>query len=162
MLGDRHADAGEAAVGRVLEALVLGRGEVAREAIVELVDGAGDRVIGEVLGGQLAEVAVLELGQRLVDRPLGTLAGEEVGDRVGKRLDVTGAQPDAGADDQQAADDGEEEGADERRMRSASGVSGTAIAAGVRVDAPTSARPKDAHSAGARPRCARRAARSPA
>ena len=80
---DAHADTREAAVLRLLEARVLGRREVLREAVVELRDDARDRVVGELRARDLAVVRALDQVERLVDDAPLLGAGERGPDRPG-------------------------------------------------------------------------------
>ncbi len=120
MLRDGHADAGEAAVLRFLEASVLRGREVAGEAILELVDRAGDRVVGELVARDAAVVARLDAVERLVDDACGVVAGQHVRDRVRERLDMTSADPRAETEQQ----DGTGQGQKDAQRRSAASAGG--------------------------------------
>ncbi len=109
VLRDGHADAREAAVLRLLEAPVLRGREVAGEAILELVDRAGDRIVGELVARNAAVVARLDAVERLVDDARGVVAGQHVGDRVRERLDMTSADPRSETEQQHGTGQGQKD-----------------------------------------------------
>ena len=103
VLHHRHADAGELAADRLLEDLVLARGEVVREAVVERVDHAPQRAVLEPLVGDLAGVVVLDQVER-ARLHVGALVHEHVAQRLRQPVGMA-AQVQAGRQRRQGGHD---------------------------------------------------------
>jgi hypothetical protein len=103
---DGHADARVLAVLRGAEAAVLGGIEIVREAVVEPAHHPGDRVVGELVLGDLAVVALVHAVDRLAHGAGALVSDQRVAHEPGQRSGMR-AEPDAGEQDedgQQAGD----------------------------------------------------------
>jgi hypothetical protein len=103
-LRDRHPDAGEARLGGLAEPLVLLLVEVGREAVVEPLDHAPDRVVGQLVAVDLAVEVVLDAADRLLD-VRDVVVGDELPERVGEDAAVP-AEPHAREEQDEDEQDG--------------------------------------------------------